>query len=207
MRTLSCVPRPDFGKAGIFKMVKRVSIYIDGANFVYGIKSINKKYTDFNFDFENYIKFLLKDSHLVTINYYNASLKQKYNKGLYWRQSKFFTRLRKLKFWNVVLCKRKPRTDVEGEEYHIIKGDDVILAIDMISDAYEGKYDKAILISSDGDFTPLVDRVRGLNKEVEVCYFKDCISNDLLKASSKNNLINKKIIKKFFYKLKKKDKK
>ena len=77
----------------------------------------------------------------------------------------------------------------------------------MISDAYEGKYDKAILISSDGDFTPLVDRVRGLNKEVEVCYFKDCISNDLLKASSKNNLINKKIIKKFFYKLKKKDKK
>tara|TARA_Y100000310_G_C20581290_1_gene763130 strand:+ start:614 stop:1189 length:576 start_codon:yes stop_codon:yes gene_type:complete len=180
-------------------MVKRICVYIDGANFVYGIKSINKRYSDFKFDFEGYIRFLIKTDSLVKVNYYNASLKQKYNKELYWRQSKFFTKLKKLIKWNVTLCKRKPRTDIEGEEYHIIKGDDVILAIDMISDAYEDKYDKAILISSDGDFTPLVERVRKLNKEVEICYFKDCVSNELLKSSNKNNLINKKIVKRFFY--------
>ena len=42
---------PDF-----IKMVKRVSIYIDGANFVYGMKSLSPKYSDYHFDFAIYVK-------------------------------------------------------------------------------------------------------------------------------------------------------
>ena len=181
-------------------MVKRVCIYIDGANFYGGLRSINPRYTDEKFDFENYIKYLTKNYSLIKIYYHNASLKQQLNKEPFRRQQILFSRLRKIKNCEVILCKRKPRTDTEGKEYHVIKGDDVYLTLDMISDAYENKYDKAILISSDGDFTPLVKRVRKLKKEVDICYFKDCVSNDLFKASNKRNLINKKIIKKFFFK-------
>lgn len=40
-------------------MVKRVSIYIDGANFVYGMKSLHIKYSDYHFNFEKYIKIII----------------------------------------------------------------------------------------------------------------------------------------------------
>jgi|GEM_PF-2901373 len=40
-------------------MIKRVSIYIDGADFVYGLKFLHPKYLDYHFDFENYIKMIL----------------------------------------------------------------------------------------------------------------------------------------------------
>jgi len=40
---------PDFTK-----MVKRISIYIDGANFVYGLKTLHPKYSDYHFDFKNF---------------------------------------------------------------------------------------------------------------------------------------------------------
>jgi|TARA_Y100000034_G_scaffold136840_1_gene216265 uncharacterized LabA/DUF88 family protein len=180
--------------------MKKICVYIDGANFYGGLKSINPKYTDERFDLKRYIKYITKDCLINHIYYYNASLKQQLNKGPFKRQQILFSRLRKIPSCKVILCKRKPRLNTEGKEYHIIKGDDVYLTLDMISDAYEDKYDKAIIISSDGDFTPLIERVRKLNKEVEICYFKDCVSSDLLKSSNKNHLINKKIVKKFFFK-------
>ena len=188
-------------------MKQKVCVYIDGANFYGGLTSINKKYTDEKFDFERYIIRLVKECSLVKIYYYNASLKQHLNKEPFRRQQVLFSRLRKIKNCKVILCKRKPRVDIEGEEYHVIKGDDVYLTLDMIGDAYENVYDKAILMSSDGDFTPLVKRVRKLGKDVNICYFKDCVSGELLKASSNNYLINKKIVKKFFFVNKKKEEK
>jgi len=52
-----------------FIMIKRVSVYIDGANFYGGLTSINKRFTDTKFDFENYIKSLVGKGDLVSINY------------------------------------------------------------------------------------------------------------------------------------------
>jgi len=183
----------------VFFNMKRVCIYIDGANFYGGLSSINPRYTDEKFDFENYIKYLTKDCSVIKIYYYNASLKQQLNKEPFRRQQILFSRLRKIKNCEVILCKRKPRIGEEGEEYHIIKGDDVCLALDMLGDAYENKYDKAILISGDGDFAPLAERVKGLKKEVDVCYFVECVSDNLLNLSNSRHLINKKTVKKFFY--------
>jgi len=51
---------PDF-----IQMVKRVSIYIDGANFVYGLKSLSPKYSDYHFDFENFIKKIVGENDLI----------------------------------------------------------------------------------------------------------------------------------------------
>ncbi len=184
----------------------RICVYIDGANFYGGLTTINPRYTDEKFDFENYIKYLTKNNSLIKIYYYNASLKQQLNKEPFRRQQILFSRLNKIKNCKVILCKRKPRVNTEGEEYHIIKGDDVLLTIDMLSDAYENKYDKSILISSDGDFAPLVKKVRELGKEVLICYFKNCVSDDLLNETNESHLINKKIVKRFFFIKKKKEK-
>lgn len=182
-----------------FFMTKRISVYIDGANFYGGICSINKKYTDTKFDFEKYIKHLVGKNILVRVYYYNAFVKKKINLKIWNKQRELFNRLSKIKKCKVTLCTKKPRLNILGEEYHIIKGDDICLALDMQGDAYENKYDKAILISSDGDFTPLIERVKKLNKEVCVCYFENCVSDALLNVADEIKLINKKIIKNFFY--------
>jgi uncharacterized protein (TIGR00288 family) len=85
----------------------------------------------------------------------------------------------------------------------MIKGDDIYLALDMIEDCYNDKFDKIILISGDGDFTELLKRVKKKNKEIEICYFKNCSSKVLLNQADKIHLINKKITNKFFLRIEK----
>jgi len=179
-------------------MKKKVCIYIDGANFYGGLTSINKKFTDTKFDFEKYIKFLISKDELVHINYYNALVKKKVNERVWNKQINMFNRMRKIKKYRVTLCTRKSRLNILGEEYHTIKGDDLSLALDVIEDCYNFKFDKLILISGDGDFADLINRVKRIGKEVEICYFEGCASKSLLKKAETLKIINKKVVNKFF---------
>ncbi len=185
--------------------MERISIYIDGPNFYFGIKSINKRYSDFHFDFKKFIKNIAKDRKLVKIYYYNASLKQDKNPEIFRKQQLFFNRLRKIPKLSVILCKRQLRTKLDGEEFYTIKGDDIHLAIDMLKDAYENKYDTAILISGDGDFAPLVQYVKNKKKKVENYHFKGNVSHNLSKKCKINKVINRKMVNKFFLRTKKPD--
>ncbi|MHA1916410.1 MAG: NYN domain-containing protein, partial [Promethearchaeota archaeon] len=45
---------------------------------------------------------------------------------------------------------------------------DIRIAIDMVSLAYENAYDTAVLVSGDGDFLPVVKKVKKLDKIIEV---------------------------------------
>jgi len=112
---------------------------------------------------------------------------------------KLFARLRKIPKCNVVLCKRQKRIN---KGYYVIKGDDINLALDMMRDACRDKYDKAILISGDGDFTQLVNYIKEEEKEVEIYAFKELTSIDLINKANKYFWIDKKIVNKFFYRLK-----
>jgi len=79
------------------------------------------------------------------------------------KQSDFFDRLRKIPKCKVTLCTRKSRLNILGEEYHTIKGDDISLALDMIEDCYNNRFDKAIFISGDGVLLTGQKRDRQLN--------------------------------------------
>ena len=177
----------------------RISIFIDGANFYYGIRSINKRYTDFKFDFNKFIRDQVGNNQLVDIYYYNASLKKDMNAELFRQQQMFFDRLRKIENLNLILCKRQRRTTKDGQETFTIKGDDIHLAINMLRDAYENKYDKAILISGDGDFSPLVKYVRAKGKIVENFHFVDNISLDLIKECNSSKSIDRRIVNRYFF--------
>jgi len=87
-------------------MIKRVSVYIDGANFVYGLKSLHPKYSDYHFDFDNYIKKITGKNKIVNIFYYNASLKQGVNPRRFKEQQKLFARLTRIPKCKIILCKR-----------------------------------------------------------------------------------------------------
>ncbi|MDP3026617.1 MAG: NYN domain-containing protein [Nanoarchaeota archaeon] len=180
-------------------MIKRVSVYIDGANFYYELKTINIKYSDIFFDFEKFVKEIIRNDELIAIYYYNAPLKENLNKWVYWNQMSLFVRLRKIVKCKVILCKRQKRIDRDEKEYYVIKGDDIHLSLDMLRDACKDKYDKAILISGDGDFTQLVEYVKEENKEVIIYAFKELTSVDLINKSNKHFWIDKKIVNKFFW--------
>ena len=88
---------------------KRICVYIDGANFYGGLTSINKRFSDSKFDFERYIKHLIKEDKLIQIYYYNALIKKKINEKVWRKQSDFFNRLRRIPKCKVSLCTRKSR--------------------------------------------------------------------------------------------------
>jgi len=188
-------------------MVKRISIYIDGANFVYGLKSLHPKYSDYHFDFENYIRMIVGKNQLVGIFYYNASLKQEVNPRRFKEQQKLLARLRKMPKCKIILCKRQKRFGKDDEEYYTIKGDDIYLALDMLNHAWEDKYDKAILFSGDGDFAQLIKYVKDKKKDVQMVSFDELASRNLINEVDRCIFINKKIANKFFYRNTKKDKK
>lgn len=185
-------------------MVKRISIFIDGANFYHGLKTINHRYSDIFFDFEKFVNNITGKDELVNVYYYNAPLKENLNKYVYWNQMKFFERLKNIDKFKVILCKRQKRLDGNDNEYYVIKGDDIHLALNMLRDACKDNYDKVILISGDGDFAPLVKYVKDEWKEVINYSFDGSASRDLLKEFPVKNrfMINKKTVNKFFWRKK-----
>jgi len=181
-----------------FKM-ERVSVFIDGENFLYGVKLINPYYSDFNFDFKRYIQSLTKGRKLISIYYIIAPLKQEIKPILYSKQQKFFSRLKKEGI-NVILSKRTKRDNSEGVSCHKIKEDDIRLALQMQKDAYDNKFDTALLFSGDGDFVPLPEYLSEKGKKMEVAYFEGHTAFTLLRVCNfRAFLINKKILNKFFY--------
>ncbi|MBS3094689.1 NYN domain-containing protein, partial [Candidatus Pacearchaeota archaeon] len=76
--------------------MKRISIFIDGNNFYYGLRKIYGKNKSLkNFNFEKFCSFLSKGEKIVDIFYYNAELDKNENSEKFESQKEFFDKLRK----------------------------------------------------------------------------------------------------------------
>ncbi len=156
---------------------ERIIIFIDGSNFYHSLKD-TFGYHENEIDFQKLINFLKGKRMLVSVYYYNAPLDRGYNEETYWKQQKFFSRLRNIPGFNVILCTLRKRKE-NGKITYKMKGDDIYMAIDMVSFAYEDTYDTAIMVSGDGDFGPAIKRVQKLGKKVENAYFRISRANFL----------------------------
>jgi len=169
----------------VFKLVwlvvcmKKVILFIDGNNFYYGLKSIygdDKHLTNFNF---NKLGQILagKNREFLRAFYYNASLDFSDDEKKYWKQQKFFDKVRntdKVKLVLVRLQKRKIKGTTDY--YYAVKGDDIHIAVDMVRGTFENTFDVAVLVSGDGDFVPAVKVVQEKGKSVENAYFSKSLS-------------------------------
>ena len=153
---------------------ERVMAFIDGSNLYYSLKDIKVK----KINFKKLLSILTKDKLLISTFYYNASLDISQNEKTYWEQQKFFNFLRKIPDFNVVLCRMRKHKQ-NGKISFDVKGDDVYLAVDLVSGAYENLYDTAIIISGDEDFVPAIQKAQKLGKRVINAYFKSTSSNYL----------------------------
>jgi uncharacterized LabA/DUF88 family protein len=69
------------------------------------------------------------------------------------------------------------------------KGVDSLIAIDMITKAYENQYDEAILLAGDSDFLEIVKSVKSIGPVVSGVYFENNTSRDLIFEFDKRQVL------------------
>lgn len=139
-------------------------IFVDGSNFYNRLKELNLEHL-LSFHYREFGKWLAGNRKLASVHYYIGAVREKKgderSKLLLSNQHRLLANLRKSD-WKVQLGYLL-KTD---EGYHE-KGVDVRIAIDLLIGAYENRYDTAILVSSDTDLLPAMDKVRDLKKNIE----------------------------------------
>lgn len=177
----------------IYNMAK-VSIYIDGSNFYFSIKNrFNCK-----IDIDKFCQKLVGNNELIKINYYIAPVKQSSNLKMYAQQQSFLEKLKKIDKLKVIFGRLEKRKR-DGDEYYVEKATDVNLALDLVLDAQAEEYDKAFLISNDGDFSGAVEAsIKRFKKKINYVAIgtNKSISYHLKKVASKTLKINNDFISK-----------
>ncbi|MBU3964407.1 NYN domain-containing protein [Patescibacteria group bacterium] len=144
-------------------MNERIFLIIDGSNFYHRLKELELKNL-LNFDYGRFSQFLTGKRELVRKSYYIGAIRTESNNPKsykLWRNQRILIgRLKKQGF--EMGMGHMLKTDVYHE-----KGVDVLMAVDLLIGAYENTYDTAILITSDTDLLPAIEKVRSMGKKIE----------------------------------------
>lgn len=166
-------------------------IFIDGSNFYYKLKDL--KLHSKIFDYRSFCNWLTEGKKYSCVYYVGAVRQQEgdaRSKKLYAKQRAFLASLKKqgvgIELGYIM----------KSDGYHE-KGVDVKIAVDLLTGAYEDRYDKAFLVSSDTDLIPAIDKVLQKRKIVEYVGFSHLPSYALIKRSSGSRLLHKKDLEKF----------
>ncbi len=153
---------------------ERVAIFIDGSNLYHNLRRYK-----IQANFESLIQTLENRREIVKIYYYTALLHRDFDENKYNKHKKFLQYLAQIPKMNIVLCDLKKVISHDGSINFTIKGDDVYLATDLISQAYENSYDIAIIVSGDEDFIPAIKVVQKRGKKVINAFFPKSSSYSL----------------------------
>lgn len=172
------------------KQTKRVAIYIDGSNLYYKLRDCEIKNITY-FGYAALSDWLARERKIIAKRYYVGVVRTKEgdvkSKKMQEAQVKLFNHLQsKKENFNVQRGYLMKNDGVFHE-----KGVDVKLAVDILVGAYEDLYDVAILISSDTDLIPAIQKVKKLGKEVEYIGFSHKPSYGLIKNANETRLLTK----------------
>ena len=175
-------------------MGERVFIIIDGSNFYHRLKELEIKNL-LNFDYTSFSKFLINDRNLILKKYYIGAIREESNnpksRKLMINQQKLLGKLQR-DDWKIGFGHM-----LKTDSYHE-KGVDVLMAVDLLIGAYEDRYDTAVLISSDTDLIPAIEKVRLMKKKVEYIGFSHKPSYGLITNSDVRRLLVKEELLKCF---------
>ncbi len=139
---------------------EKVMVFIDGSNLYH---QLIENFGAANLDYSKFVDFLVGKRVLIKSFFYTAPIHQQANPHEYSKQQKFFSSLRQQKRFEVKLGRLEKRPQGKMVE----KGVDVMLVVDLITNAYANRLDTAILVSGDADFVPAIKAVQELEKKVE----------------------------------------
>jgi uncharacterized LabA/DUF88 family protein len=151
--------------------MKRIIAYIDGFNLYYGLRAKGWK----RFYWLNLrrvaLRLLKPDQTLVATKYFTTIVTSPADKNR--RQATYLEALATLPDFHIyyghyladtVICRNCGHTYTTHHE----KMTDVNIAIELLSDAFEDRFDVALLISADSDLVGPVQRVRHLFPQKQV---------------------------------------
>ncbi len=154
---------------------EKVQVFIDHSNLYKAIKS---QYPDHLLDYEKLALKLVAGRKLLRINMYLSTLRAEWEPRPARAQQGFIYALQGLPLVNV---KTRPLRYTPDKKRLREKGIDILLATDMLSQAYVGGYDSLILISGDGDYAPVLEEIKKMGKRVENAFLK-CDRSDALRS-------------------------
>lgn len=175
---------------------ERVAVFIDGSNLHYKLRDLSIRNL-ICFGYGDFSRWLAGTRDLVAKTYYVGVVRAKENdkKGQELRKNQ-------LRLFNHLSSKKQGFHIERGYIMHndgafYEKGVDVKLAVDILVGAYENLYDTAILVSSDTDLIPAIEKVRLLGKKVEYIGFSHKPSFGLIKNASESKLLAKSDLEQF----------
>jgi uncharacterized LabA/DUF88 family protein len=152
---------------------ERVMIFIDNSNIFLGFKKYKIKA-----DYEK-LKSIIADNRVLEgIFLYEGIVYPLSNKKRKWYKD--------LSTISGIEVKTSFDKKVSQRPYE--KKVDVKIAIDMVSYAYEDAYDVGVLVSGDGDFLPVIKKIKKLDKKVELWAFNYSLANILKEEVGNNNI-------------------
>lgn len=155
---------------------EKVQVFIDQSNLY---KSIQNEYADNIIKYQKLALKLSAGRRLVRINIYISTLNPEYEPESSKAQQSFIYNIQGLP---LVTVKTRPLR-YTNKKRDREKGIDILLATDMLQQAYVNGYDTMILISGDGDYAPVFEEVKKRGKRVENAFLKAGRSNALRTAS------------------------
>lgn len=164
-------------------MAYRVAIFIDGSNLYHALKN-NFHRSDLYF--AGFISKLCNARPLFRAYYYNILQDPNKWPDAHKEQQEFLEVLHKTPFLEMRLGTTKVAQGVPIE-----KGIDVMLATDLLCFAWNNSYDVAVVVSGDSDFRYAIQAVKNMGKHVEVAYFENAVSKDLLEIVDNWQLLDR----------------
>ena len=164
-------------------MADRVAIFIDGSNLYHALEN-NFRRHDLNYT--EFTTSLCGSRTLFRTYYYNVQQDPAKRPDSPKVQQEFLDILQKTPYLEVRLGGTKLSQGVSVE-----KGIDIMLATDLINYAWKDLYDIAILVSGDSDFAYALQSVKNMGKYIEVAYFENVVSKDLLDLADSTHLLDR----------------
>lgn len=152
--------------------MKRISIFVDGANVFYAQKA-----KQFFLDWSKVLKHFEQMGELYETFYYIGE-----HIPPQARTEKFIKLLNHLKF---IVRTKRIKTIMQDNGTTFQKANlDIEIAMDMFNTV--GNYDIAVLFSGDGDFERAIELVRGRGKEIYVVSTEGYAARELRNAAGRN---------------------
>jgi len=169
---------------------KRVVVFLDGSNFYHRLRDNELDLKQLlGFNYKRLAEWLAGGRTIVHCIYYVGLVRKENGNSkseeLVRNQQKLFANL-KNQGWEI----KTGFMMVHDKDYKE-KGVDVKLAVDILDMAYQNKYDTAIIVSSDTDLIPGIERAKELGKKIEYVGFSHKPSLAIQRYASLTRLLGK----------------
>ncbi|MEK7116099.1 MAG: NYN domain-containing protein [Patescibacteria group bacterium] len=166
----------------------RIAVFFDGGNTYFKLRSLRIQRL-LSFNYAGLAVWLARDRSIVFRGYYigtvRAAQKDEHAQRLRRDQQRLFAYLTSREQGFTMKHGYMMKNDGVYHE----KGVDVQIAVDLLAGAYENRYDSALLVSSDTDLIPAMEKVRMMGKGVEYVGFSHQPSYAMMRYSTSPRLL------------------